>query len=87
MAHVDRRAKRCLAISCLEEIGVETVRFADIIVVIENGLRKKEKGFARSGSVSFSQVCFCTSAFPGDVGLQNKGRRVSVADAVLMIKG
>lgn len=83
---IEGRAKRCLEISCLEEIDVETVSFADIIV-IKNGLRKEEESFARSCSISFSEVCFCTSAFPRDLGLHNKGRRVSLADAVLMIKG
>lgn len=43
MADRERRAKRCLEISCLEEIDVETDSFADIIIVIKNGLRKEEK--------------------------------------------
>lgn len=43
MAPIERRVRRWLQISCLEEIGVQTVNFADIIIVIKNGLRKEEK--------------------------------------------
>lgn len=69
MAHVERMKSE---ISCLEEIDIETASFADIVILIKNGLRKEEKSFARSCSISFSEVCFCSSAFPRDLGLHSK---------------
>lgn len=40
MAHIDRMKSE---ISSLEEIGMETVSSADIVIVMKNGLRKEEK--------------------------------------------
>lgn len=59
--------------SCLGEIDIETVSFADIVIVIKNGLRKEDKNFAKSYSISLSEVCFCSPALPWDLGLHNRG--------------
>jgi len=42
MAGNERRAKRWLEISCLEEMDAETVSCADRVIVLKNGSRKEK---------------------------------------------
>lgn len=65
-------------------------QLSNIIIIIKNVSRKEEKSFASICSASFSEVCFPTLCFTKDLGLQNRGRRVSGGERSLgttMMKG
>lgn len=56
MAHVERMKSE---ISCLEEIDIETASFADIVILIKNGLRKEKKALLEAVAFPFQK---CASA-------------------------
>lgn len=65
-------------------------QLSNIIIIIKNVSRKEEKSFASICSASVSEVCFPTLCFTKDLGLQNRGRRVSGGERSLgttMMKG
>lgn len=81
MVHVQRTKSE---ISCLEEVDVEPVSLAGIVIVIKNVSRKEEKSFAWSCNISVSEVLLHLS-IPCVLRSSQQGKRV-LSNAVLMIK-
>lgn len=62
-------------ISCLEEVDIEPVSFAGIVIVIKNISGKEEKSFARGCNISVSKVLLHLS-FPCALRSSHQGKRV-----------
>lgn len=63
-------------ISCLEEVDIEPVSFAGIVIVIKNISGKEEKSFARGCNISVSKVLLHLS-FLVHLGVHIKEREFS----------